>query len=669
MEQRLVTIIGTRSKPSTSFRADIEGLRGIAVLAVVLYHFQLGVAPGGFVGVDIFFVLSGYLITGILYREAAHDGRVHFADFWARRVRRILPAAALVLLVSLVGVVVLVSPLDIRRAAGDIGTADIFMINWQLAWHAVDYLAQNNSPSVVLHYWSLAIEEQFYLFWPLVVALALVAHRLWCKIVVVKLLVVATLVLWAASFGISIYLVGRSAPFAFFTTIPRIWELLTGALIVFLVHGKKPLGSWFSAALGWAGLAAVVGAILLLSSATRYPGWPAILPTLGTAALIVTGAGAGPARLLTVPPLRFLGRVSYSWYLWHWPFTWFGRQAWPHMNLVGQLSLLAGSLLAGTASYYFVENPARYNPMLLRSARLSLAAGVVMISLSFGAASIVWWLYANPKILLHDGKTIAMQMVLDDIPRIYFDGCHISVRATTYRDCVFGVPSGANTVFLFGDSHAAQYFSPLESAAQQLGWRLVVRTKSSCPPYEATLWNFEYKREYYECEAWRQAVLSEIARTQPTLVIAAAASNYLFVDPATGRPREKSRATAAAGERSLASDLLRDAQAVVFVSDTPIFPEAPVRCVAKNPGHEEKCHWSLETILPNFRFPVAVGSLDPRVQVVDLAPDICEGGLCIAVKDGNVQYRDDQHLSASAAMALAPKFAEILKNAAPALQR
>jgi hypothetical protein len=231
---------------------------------------------------------------------------------------------------------------------------------------------------------------------------------------------------------------------------------------------------------------------------------------------------------------------------------------------------------------------------------------------------------------------------------------------------VYGVPSGADTVVLFGDSHAAQYFPPLESAARQLGWRLVVRTKSACPPYEATLWNFEYRRQYYECEAWRQRVMNEIARTRPTLVIAAAASDYRFVDPATGYSLEKSRAAAlaAAGEQRLASDLLRGTEAVVFIRDTPIFPEAPPRCLASNPSHEEKCQWRLELILPNPRFPVAIGSLDPRVQIVDLTPDICENGICAAVQNGKVQYRDDHHLSASVAITLAPKFIEMLKHVA-----
>jgi peptidoglycan/LPS O-acetylase OafA/YrhL len=190
------------------------------------------------------------------------DGRVYFADFWARRVRRILPAATLVLLVSAIGLVLLVPPVDIRRAAGDIGFAAIFMINWQLARHAVAYLAQNDSPSVVLHFWSLAIEEQFYLFRPPVVALDLVAHRFWRKIAVVRVLTVATLILWVASFAIGNYSVGKSAPLAYFSTLSRTWELLTGALVVPLADNGTPFVSRFSAAFAWAGFAAVVAAIL-----------------------------------------------------------------------------------------------------------------------------------------------------------------------------------------------------------------------------------------------------------------------------------------------------------------------------------------------------------------------------------------------------------------------
>ena len=618
---------------------------------------------------DVFFVLSGFLITGILYREVVRDGYVHFADFWARRVRRILPAATLVLMVCMLGVLTLAPPFDVWRAASDTGMAAVFMVNWLFARRATDYFAQGGSPSVVLHYWSLAVEEQFYLFWPLVVALAIAARSFSAKIKAVHILIAITLALWATSFWINVYLAGYIEPFAFFKTIPRIWELLTGALIAFFVFDKPPFKSRVMAAVGWTGLGAIVAATLCLSNATQYPGWAALLPVLGTAAVIVAGHGAAgsawPGQLLTSGPLRFLGRISYSWYLWHWPLMWFGNLFLPHPVFVSKLALFAGSLAVGAASYYFVENPIRHHAILQRSARLSLAFGAVLISISLATASILWWLYANPPILLRDGTIIPIRNVLDDLPRTYFEGCNISQLAASYGPCVYGTPTGFDTVVLFGDSHAAQYFPPLEKAALELGWRLLVRTKSSCPPVEERVWISAFKREYVECDRWKINVLSEIQRVRPTLVIAAWDSDYELVDPTNGGPVKISNATqlAKAGERRLSEDLRRYAKSVVLVRDTPFFPEPPIRCLIDNPRREKKCHWKLTSVLPRFRAPISITNLDPRIDVVDITPEICQSGVCPAVQNDEIEFRDQHHLSASAALRLTPTFMELLQRA------
>ena len=651
----------------TDFRGDIEGLRGIAVLAVVIYHFQLGIAPGGFVGVDVFFVLSGFLITGLLQREIARNGRISFAGFWARRVRRILPAATLVLLASLIGLIELISPLDIRHSAGDIGAAATFLINWRLAHNAVDYFARSEPPSIVLHYWSLAVEEQFYLLWPAALALALLLHRRLPKTSATGVFMTVTSILWMVSFALTIYLASRNAPLAFFATTTRMWQLLTGALVALLVYRRTPYEHWLLSGIGWLGLAAVLAAVLLLADTNSYPGWTALLPTFGTAALIATGVG-GPAPLLAVFPLRFLGRISYSWYLWHWPFIWFGNQTTPHMSLIGQLALFIGSFCAGLTSYHLVESPARYNAYLVRSARLSLAFGVLLVAISLAAASITRWVYADPKIVLHDRSVIPISKVRNDLPRIYFDGCHLSEPLTKYADCEFGVPSGVDAVVLFGDSHAAQYFPALESAARQMGWQLLARTKSSCSPTVGALWNFEYRREYYECEIWRRAVLDEIRRKHPKLVIVASDLDYLSTSPTTGQSATASHEVTIADERRLIDDLLRDAQSVVLIRDTPKFPTMPLRCLANNPGREHVCQWQLESSLPKERFPVSLELLDPRVHVADLTPEICENGICNAVRNSIIQFHDDHHLSATGASTLAPQFVELLtRAAAPAL--
>jgi len=205
------------------FRPDIEGLRGIAVLSVVSYHLNFIVAPGGFIGVDVFFVLSGFLITRLLYNELANDDRISLAEFWARRARRILPAATLVLLSTLVAAVLLIFPLDVRPAANDIGAAAAFFVNWLLAARSVDYLAQAEVHSVVLHYWSLAVEEQFYLLWPLLIVGVISVARLTKRHIGTAYLMAGLVVsLWLFSFSLNLYLVDKTAPYAFFGTASRL---------------------------------------------------------------------------------------------------------------------------------------------------------------------------------------------------------------------------------------------------------------------------------------------------------------------------------------------------------------------------------------------------------------------------------------------------------------
>jgi hypothetical protein len=256
--------------------------------------------------------------------------------------------------------------------------------------------------------------------------------------------------------------------------------------------------------------------------------------------------------------------------------------------------------------------------------------------------------------------------VLNDLPGIYFDGCHLAQPLTAYPDCKYGDPSGEDTVVLFGDSHAAQYFPAVESAARQVGWRLLARTKSSCSPVVGAPWNFEYKREYYECEVWRRSVLNEISQKHPKLVIVASDSGYLSVSPPTGQATTISRKAAQADERLLIDNLTRNAQFVLLIKDTPNFPVTPLRCLVDNPGREQVCQWQLNTSLPAQRFPVSQEGLDPRVRVADLTPDICGNGICKAVRNSVIQFRDDHHLSATGALMLAPQFVEFLTSAGAA---
>src|SRR3954464_9447717 len=308
---------------SREFRPDIEGLRAVAVLAVVLFHAGVPGLPGGFVGVDVFFVISGFLITGMLWREVERTGTVRLARFYGPRARRLLPAGVLVIAATAAAVAWLLPPLRARTVLGDGVASALYVANYRFAVQGTDYLAADTPPSPFQHYWSLGVEEQFYLLWPaLLVGTAwLAGRRSPGARKVVAAVGVLTLVT-AGSFVLSLWWTHSSPPWAYFSLPSRAWELGVGGLVALTVPAWRRLPPTVAATAGWAGLAAVLASCCLLDEGTPFPGTAALLPVLGTALLL--GAGSrrtswGPAVVLERPPVRRIGRWSYSWYLWHWP--------------------------------------------------------------------------------------------------------------------------------------------------------------------------------------------------------------------------------------------------------------------------------------------------------------------------------------------------------------
>jgi peptidoglycan/LPS O-acetylase OafA/YrhL len=339
------------------FRPDIEGLRGIAVLTVVLFHAGLAGVAGGFVGVDVFFVISGFLITGLLLRERERTGRIAFLAFYARRARRLLPAAIVVLVATLVAAQNLVAPLD-RPAVGLDGAAAALSIgNIRFALASGDYFANVASPSPFLHFWSLAVEEQFYLLWPALILL--VARGVHAR----RRLVIGLVGLVGASFAANLVLTDLAANWAFYSLPTRAWELGLGGLAAVAVGAgiveRAPRGTL--AALGWAGLAAIAVATLTFDSSLAWPGVAAVVPALGTAVLLAAGRRRlGPSAVLSMAPLRFIGRISYSLYLVHWPvlvlapFVFGGP-----LDDLGRAGLVGLAGLLAVASWALIETPFR----------------------------------------------------------------------------------------------------------------------------------------------------------------------------------------------------------------------------------------------------------------------------------------------------------------------
>ena len=382
----------------------MEGLRAIAVLLVLVYHAGVGSVSGGFVGVDVFFVVSGFVITNQLLREVESTGRLSLMGFYGRRAKRLLPAAGLVLVVTAVGSWLLTSRVQWQQIGGDIVGAAVYVVNWVFASRSVDYLAEDVEPSPVLHYWSLAVEEQFYLIWPVVIIVLLWvlrrrAHRaagpqgLPPRETVVPqrrhLAIGLLLMIVLPSLVFSVVYTALRPSEAFFITPTRLWELGAGALVALGAGAWARWSPGWGAVLAWVGVAAVVASGFLVDTATPWPGYAALVPVLGTAAVIVGGythSRWSPAGLLGTAPMVWIGGLSYSLYLWHWPLLRFWDWQFGPPSVTVGLLIVAASVGPAWLSYRFVESPIRHAKSLSLKPRYALSVGFnfTMVSLVAG---------------------------------------------------------------------------------------------------------------------------------------------------------------------------------------------------------------------------------------------------------------------------------------------
>ncbi len=381
-------------------RSDIQGLRAVAILAVVAYHAGLPV-PGGYVGVDVFFVISGYLITQLLWDELSAGGRISFATFYARRARRLLPSAVLVIVVTVVVSVAVLGPLEAKVVGKDAVACALYVGNYRFAFQATNYLNAHGPVSPLQNYWSLGVEEQFYLVWPaLLLAASLIGRRSRGRhqrssTDRSRLAVTGTLAVVAvASFWMCVVLTQSNEPWAFFSLPTRAWELAVGGLLALAASHLRRIPGWALGVIGWAGIGAVAWSLFAFGPQTPFPGWAALVPVLGTGAAIVAGTRnltAGPARLLGLAPLQPIGAVSYTWYLWHWPALILAPYVVGHrLGLAQNVAISLFSLVLAALTTVFLEQPVRRSRWL--SARTAGASSPAAHSASAPRwRRCCWW--------------------------------------------------------------------------------------------------------------------------------------------------------------------------------------------------------------------------------------------------------------------------------------
>jgi peptidoglycan/LPS O-acetylase OafA/YrhL len=491
------------------FRPDIEGLRAVAVLAVLAFHARIPFLQGGFIGVDAFFVISGYLITGLLLRELRGNGRIELGRFYARRARRLLPAALFVIFATLLASWFVLSPIDFPEAARDGAAASLYVSNYRFALVATDYFAAQSAPSPLLHYWSLGVEEQFYLFWPL---LLLVVARVWA----VRRFWVVAMAVAVVSFALSLLITAVDAPWAFYSLPTRAWQLSLGALAalgILALPARWP--SVAATAVSAAGLALIGAGVLLITPSTPYPGVAALLPAVGTVLVIVGGERRGTpvSRALATPVPRWFGRISYSLYLWHWPILILGPIVMGGGGLRLRIGLAAVSIAVAALSTRFIETPFRTGrASRLPSGRALAFAGGSSLAIALAALLVSGSLFSAPVAELPRPSLPAagdpqpplmvprlagpipgdLQPTLlkarDDRGPIGQDTCVTLIIETEPDPCVIGDEKATTTVVLYGDSHAAMWLPALELIASERHWRIVPVIKVACPPFDVSVW-------------------------------------------------------------------------------------------------------------------------------------------------------------------------------------
>jgi peptidoglycan/LPS O-acetylase OafA/YrhL len=364
--------------PVGTFRADIEGLRAVAILLVLAFHSGLSAFSGGFVGVDVFFVISGFLITSQLIGELGRQGRISLPAFYGRRARRILPAAGVVL-VAAAAVTAIVAPQVHRKViGGDIVASALYVVNWRIKNRLASGQLDDPQFTPVSHFWSLAIEEQFYFVWPVILIIAaLLARRLHADPKRLAWLAIAAVAV--GSFAWSIRDLAASPGTAYYSTITRMWELSVGAGLAFGATGTARLPRPVAFVVGWAGLAAVLASALVFSTQTVWPGYLGAVPTLGTAGIIAAGASTlrgGPAAILSTAPMRWIGRLSYSLYLWHWVVIYLAALSFGGLPPYVSAGAIAVSALLAWLTYTLVENPVRRGTAINASPWSAIGVGL-----------------------------------------------------------------------------------------------------------------------------------------------------------------------------------------------------------------------------------------------------------------------------------------------------
>jgi peptidoglycan/LPS O-acetylase OafA/YrhL len=672
-----------RSQPvvAPGRRRDIQGLRALAVVLVVAYHAGLPVS-GGFVGVDVFFVISGFVITMMLLRHLSDNGRISFATFYARRVRRILPALALLIVFVAGTSFFFVSPLSPKHITARTGiSASLFVANIFLYTTPRGYFGVADSVNPLLHTWSLSVEEQFYLVFPLLLLGAWLlarflaprsTRRTQLAFGVLAVVALASFAInWVAVDGNGIGGPHLNDRFAFYMAPARAWEFLAGALLVFAVRRLGRMPRNLAIGVGGLGLALVLYAAFTFNGSTPFPGTAALLPVVGTCLLLAAGTATdrGVSGVLSTAPATRIGDLSYSWYLWHWPLIVFAAALWPGNDTVLVVAATV-SYVPAVLAYRYFENPIRLNTKIIGVR----AAGVALVCI---LVPIMACLFLNHFPLpIHSSAASARLSARSGNHVDETHGC-ISRELLGFPnpECTWTVPHARGTVVLIGDSNAGQFAEPVIRASKQLGYDTTVSTFHGCPFVETLV----YKKHWDKpCLNAVETSLDVIASSRPALVIMASSTPELmnssskpFMDPVNGQIATTVSAKAAmwhAGELRVVRRLAAAHVPGILVETIPQFPDWQPDCAAARVYlAPQTCGASLPRSSVDAYRNAALTAEESAVRgmrgtvYVDFADTMCR--LTCTTNQGNFWwYRDQDHLSVPGALRLTPRFEQLMRQ-------
>lgn len=677
---------GTRT-----FRPEIQGVRAIAVIAVLMFHLWPSVLPGGYVGVDVFFVVSGFLITGLLLRQVERTGNLQVLDFYAKRIKRLLPAATLVL----VAVGTCVSLLPILRwadTANEIAASALYVENWWLAEKAIDYLAAETAPSPLQHFWSLSVEEQYYIAWPLIFSV-LGALGLLRRFGPRRTFGFAVVVIGLVSLFYSIYITPKNPGLAYFATTTRAWELaLGGVLAVFT--GWERITERIRQLLGVIGLIMVLVAVITFSGETAFPGYAAALPTIGAALIIVSGDSKSVYSVFSIlktKPFQYIGDLSYSLYLWHWPVIVFYVQiAGREIGLIDGVVISAVSLALAHQTKQLVEDrfrarefasSAKWKPFGFAALCISLPL-VCWLSIHYQVGRHAMYpstLLAHPESTdVTDARpltespekgqlcptveackgafTPSLATVSRDVPAAYEEGCHIGLRAEEPRGCVMGKVDASVRMFVVGDSHAAQWLPAYRVVADTLGWRIDSFTKSACSFSDVMVVGGVSGGEYIACRQWGDNLLTHINDERPDYLLISQSTAYSVA----GMARSESYDPLVSAYVSYIREVIEMGVRPIVLADTPRLGINVPECLSAANATFEGCSRNARPLLSR-KDPLVEAAERTGVDTLSLNDLVCVNDKCTPVVNGVLVWRDSHHVTATFASELGGDLAQRIR--------